>query len=166
MVKPPCAHSGYSLTEMMLVVAIIGILSTVGARVMLQVNRYFLMTNTRTDLQREARSVMYIINRNLRQAQSSSIMIDTVPGQPFYSRLTFTKIQGTTMTFYLSGMNLIQVVGTKNRILTKNIKHLAFTFPRSDDLSIVSVSVTLEKVLYQGRTQTLHMTSEKVRIMN
>jgi hypothetical protein len=151
---------------MLMAVAIIGVLASVGARVMLQVNRYFIMTNTRTDLQREARDLMSIINRNLRQAQSASITIDTVPGQPFYSRLTFTKVQGTTMTFQLNGTTLTQTVGTKSRILTKNIKHLAFTFPRSDDLSIVSVSVTLEKAIYQGRTKALHMASEKVRVMN
>ena len=166
MVRTPRGRAGYSLTEMLLAVAIIGILATVGARIMLQVNRYFIMTNTRTDLQREARALMYVINRNLRQAQAGSIRIDTVPGQPFYSRLTFTKIQGTTMTFYLDGTSLIQLVGTKNRTLTRNIKHLAFTFPRSDDLSIVSVSVTLEKGIYQGRTKALHMASEKVRVMN
>lgn len=166
MVKKPRGRAGYSLTEMMLAVAIIGILATVGARVMLQVNRYFIMTNTRTDLQREARDLMAVINRNLRQARSSSITIDTVPGQPFYSRLTFTKVQGTTMTFYLNGTTLVQAVGAKNRVLTKNVKHLAFTFPRSDDLSIVSVSVTLEKGIYQGRTKALHMASEKVRVMN
>jgi prepilin-type N-terminal cleavage/methylation domain-containing protein len=166
MVKEPRGSAGYSLTEMMMAVAIIGILATVGARLMLQVNRYFIMTNTRTDLQREARDLMAVINRNLRQAQAASITIDTVPGQPFYSRLTFTKIQGTTMTFYLTGTSLVQVTGAKNRVLTKNVKHLAFTFPRSDDLSIVSVSVTLEKGIYQGRTKALHMASEKVRVMN
>jgi prepilin-type N-terminal cleavage/methylation domain-containing protein len=166
MVKGPRGSAGYSLTEMMMAVAIIGILATVGARLMLQVNRYFIMTNTRTDLQREARDLMSVINRNLRQAQAASITIDTVPGQPFYSRLTFTKIQGTTMTFYLTGTSLVQVTGAKNRILTKNVKHLAFTFPRSDDLSIVSVSVTLEKGIHQGRTKALHMASEKVRVMN
>lgn len=166
MVKRIRARAGYSVTELMIVVAIIGILASVGGRVMLQVNRYFIMTNTRTDLQREARDLMAVINRNLRQAQASSITIDTVPGQPFYSRLTFTKVQGTTMSFYLSGTSLIQKVGSKTRILTKNIKHLAFTLPRSDDLSIISVSVTLEKGIYQGRTKALHMASEKVRVMN
>lgn len=166
MVKARGGRAGYSLTEMMLAVAIIGILATVGARVMLQVNRFFIMTNTRTDLQREARDLMAVINRNLRQARAESITIDAVPGQPFYSRLTFTKVQGTTMTFYLNGTSLTQVTGAKNRVLTKNVKHLAFTFPRSDDLSIVSVSVTLEKGIYQGRTKALHMASEKVRVMN
>jgi prepilin-type N-terminal cleavage/methylation domain-containing protein len=166
MVKMTKGRAGYSLTEMMIVVAIIGILASVGGRVMLQINRYFIMTTTRTDLQREARAMMYVINRNLQQAQSNTIRIDRAASQPFCTRLTFTKIQGTTMTFYQSGNSIVQLVGTKTRTLSKNVKYLAFTFPRSDDLSIVSVSVTLEKAIYQGRTKALHMASEKVRVMN
>lgn len=165
--RPQDRRAGYTLTEMLMVVAILGILSSVGARMLTQVNRYFIMTSTRTDLQREARALMYVINRNLRQATSTSVIIDRAnTAQPFYSRLTFTKVQGTTMVFYQSGTSLIQTVGTKNRTLSKNVKYMSFTFPRSDDLSIVSVSVTLEKSIYQGRTKALHMASEKVRVMN
>jgi len=77
---------------------------------MLQVNRYFILTNTRTTFQRESRALMSVTIRNCarpgfqHQDRHRS-------GQPFYSRLTFTKIQGTTMTFYLDGKDLIQVVG-------------------------------------------------------
>ena len=167
MVKSLRRREGYTLTEMLMVVAIIGILASIGARILVQVNRYFIMTSTRSELQREARSLMYVINRNLRQAQNTSVKIDRAnTSQPFYSRLTFTKIQGTTMTFSQSGASLIQTVGSSNKTLTKNLKYLAFTFPRSDDLSIVSVSITLEKSIYQGRTKALHMASEKVRVMN
>ena len=166
MVKNLRGRAGYSVTELMIVVAIIGILASVGGRILLQVNRYFIMTSARTDLQREARALMYVINRNLRQAQASSITIDRSASQPFCTRITFTKVQGTTMTFYQSGNSLVQLVGTKTRTLSKNVKYLAFTFPRSDDLSIVSVSVTLEKGIFQGRTKSLHMASEKVRVMN
>ena len=166
MVKFPRARAGYSLTEMLMVVAIIGILACVGSRVMLQVNRYFILTNRRADLQSEARAAMYVINRNLRQDSIGSITIDRAASQPFYSRLTFTKITGNTMIFSQSGTNLVQTVGTKTRTLSKNVKYLAFTFPRSDDLSVISVSITLEKSIYQGRVKALHMASEKVRVMN
>lgn len=166
MVRLARGRRGYTLTEMLMVVAIIGIIASVGARILLQVNRYFIMTNTRVELQREARAIMYIINRNLRQSSTSSLLIDRAANQPFFSRLTFTKVQGQTMTFYQSGNNLIQDVGGKTTVLTKNVKYLSFTFPRSDDLSVLSVSVTLEKTIYQGQTKALHMASEKVRIMN
>jgi len=76
---------------------------------------------------------MYVINRNLRQGSVGSVKIDQGASQPYYSRLTFAKITGNTMTFAQSGTNLIQTVGTKTRTLSKNVKYLAFTFPRSDD---------------------------------
>lgn len=166
MVRSLRSRAGYTLTEMLMVVAIIGILATVGSRVMLQVNRFFIMTNTRLELQREARAIMYVINRNLRQSSAASVVVDRAASQPFYSRLTFTKIQGTTMTFAQSGTNLVQTVGARTRILTKNVKYVSFTFPRSDDLSVISVAITLEKQIYQGRVKALHMASEKVRVMN
>lgn len=166
MVRPSRARAGYSLTEMLMVVAIIGILASVGARLLLQINRYFIMTNSRAELQREARAAMYVMNRNLRQGSIGSITIDRAASQPFYSRLTFTKITGDRMIFSQNGTNLVQTVGTKTRILTKNVKYLAFTFPRSDDLSVISVALTLEKRIYEGRTKALHMASEKVRVMN
>jgi prepilin-type N-terminal cleavage/methylation domain-containing protein len=159
-------RAGFTMTEMLMVAAIIGILASIGSRIMLQVNRFFIMTNTRAELQREARAIMYVINRNLRQASANSVTLDRATGQPFYSRLTFTKSQGTTMTFSQNGTELVQTVAGRNSTLSKNVKYIAFTFPRSDDLSVVSVAVTLEKTIYQGRTKALHMASEKVRIMN
>ena len=167
MVRRTRRDGGYSLTEMMLVVAILGILSTVGPMLITQTNRFFLMTTTKADLQKEARAAMYVINRNLRQAQSNTIIIDrSAAGQPFYSRITFTKIQGTTMRFHQNGNQLIQTVGNNTKILTKNVRYLAFNFPRSEDLTIVSIGMTLEKSTYGGLTKALHMASEKVRVMN
>lgn len=160
-------RSGYSLMELMMVVAILGIISSVGASLMLQTNRFFIFTRTRLDLQREARSTMYVMTRELRQAQSNSIIMDRLSAsQPFYSRITFTKIGGATMTFQQNGNQLEQVVGTKKMTLSRNLRYLAFTFPRSDDLTIVSVSVTLEEAIYQGQKKALHMASEKVQVMN
>ena len=160
-------NHGYTLTEMMLVVAILGILSTAGAQLMTQANRYWILTSVRVDLQKEARSIMYLISRNLRQAQSGTILIDRVSSsQLFYTRITFTKIQGTTMTFHQNGNQIIQTVGSNTKILSKNLRYLSFDFPRSDDLTIVSVAVTLEKTIYEGKKKALQMASEKVRVMN
>lgn len=160
-------RAGFTLIEAMLTVAVVGILATMSAQMLLQINRYFIMSRTRLDLQREARGVMYIITRELRQAQTSTILIDrAAANQPFYSRLTFTKVQGTSMRFAQSGKDLVMTVGTKTKTLSPNVRYLAFSFPRSDQLSIVSVSLTLEAAIYQGRTKALHMASEKVQVMN
>lgn len=159
--------------EAMLAVAITAILAAMGGRLLIQINRFFVLSTTRSSLQKEARSAMYVMNRELRQAQNASIVIDRLSSsQPFYSRVTFTKstssstTTGTTMTFEQSGSKLIQIVGTSSMTLTNNLYYLAFTFPRTDDMTIISVAMTLQKNIYEGRTKALHMASQKVQIMN
>lgn len=157
---------GFSLTEAMMVVAILGILASVGPALILQINNFFLMSRARTAIQQEARSAMYVISRNLHQARYLTVAIDNATGQPYSSRINFTKQQGQTVSFYQSGRNLVMQEGSRVSILSKNIRYLAFTFPRSDDMGIISVSMTLEKATYLGRTSALHMASERVRLMN
>ena len=148
-------------------VAIVAIIASVGTQILIQVNRFFILSNARTEIQREARAVMYIVTRELRQAQSNTIVIDRASAsQPFYSRITFTTIQGQTRRFQQNGTRIQQITGSNTKTLSDDLRYLAFTFPRSDDLTIVSVSFTLSKLIYQGQLKTLHMASEKVQVMN
>jgi len=164
---------GVTLMELMLVIGIISALFMVSAPIMQQANRQFIMVRSKTELQQEARSIMYIITRALRQARQDSIIISRADSnQPFYSKIQFTTEQtatayvSNTMVFQQEGTVLYQVFGAGKRVLTRNLYYMAFTFPRSDDMSLVSVSMTFQKNIYEGRTKTLHMASEKVQIMN
>ena len=165
-------HPGVTLMELMITVAIISVVFSIAAPILTQANRQFILNRTRIELQQEARVTMYIITRSLRQAQGGSITITRAnAAQPFYSKITFTKQAATqgvspTLVFQQEGTLLYQVVGSGKRPLSKNLKYLAFTFPRSDDMGIISVSLTLEKQIFEGRSKALHMASEKVRIMN
>lgn len=161
------SRRGVTLTEMMVVVAIMSVVFVIAAPMFLQVNRTFIMNRTRVEMQQEARAVMYVITRTLRQARASTVTINRAAvDQPFYSRISFTKQQGETLIFQQEGVNLYQVIGTGKRALSKNLRYLAFTFTRSDEMGIISVSFTLEKNIFEGRKKALHMASEKVRIMN
>lgn len=180
------ASSGYTLIEAMLVVAIVGILASLGATILLQANRFFLQAKTRTTLQRESRSVMYVVTRELHQAQSATIVIRRVSSsQPYYSRIDFTKEQGTPVTIYQNGNLLCMATnasaftlaqggrlvcqtsgGGSATTLSSNLGYLAFTFPRTDDMTIVSVAMTLQQLAYQGQVKALHAASEKVRVMD
>jgi prepilin-type N-terminal cleavage/methylation domain-containing protein len=163
----PEPRRAFTLVELMIVVSIIGILFAVGAPLLQQVNRFFILSKTRLEIQQEARSIMYVVTRNLRQAQSGTITISRADAtQPFCSKISFTKEQGGLLVFQQKGTNLVQVIGGSQRVISKNLKYLAFTFPRSDDMTIISVSITLEKSIFEGRTKALHMASERVRIMN
>lgn len=158
---------GVTLMEMMIVIGLVSALFTVAAPILMQANRMFIMTRTKVELQQEARGVMYVLTRSLRQAQGSSIILSRAnTSQPFYSKITFTKEQGDTLVFQQEGKVLYQIIGSNRRVLSRNLDYLAFTFPRSDDMGIISVSITLKKNIYEGQTKALHMASEKVRVMN
>jgi hypothetical protein len=57
--------------------------------------------------------------------------------------------------------------GTSNTTtLSKNIGYIAFTYPRTDDVSIISVAVTMQTPTYLGQKKTLQLSIQKVRVMN
>jgi len=159
-------RAGYTLTEMMMVVAIIGILATVGPTMMLQMQNFFLMTSARYEIQRDARTTLDTVNRYMRQAIATTVIMDTPTGQGPYSRIRFRHVDGRYMEFRQSGSNLIQVIGTAESIVSKNLIYIAFTYPRTDDTSIISVSITMGKAIQLGRRKVLELTIQKIRVMN
>jgi uncharacterized protein (TIGR02599 family) len=158
--------NGFTLVELLIVVGIVGALALVTPPLITSTTKFFILSRTKIELQREARAAMYIITRELRQAQSNTIAIDRSGSQPYYSRIRFTKIQGQAVTVYQNGSSLIYIQGTNPATLTSNLAYMAFTFPQSDDMTILSVSMTLQKQIYGGAFKALHMASERVRVMN
>ncbi|MFA5975087.1 MAG: type II secretion system protein [Elusimicrobiota bacterium] len=161
---------GFTLVETLLVVTILGIVAMVGPPIIVNVVRFFMMHSTRAEIQQDARVCLDVINRTLRQAVSSSIVIDQVSGQPGGSRITFQNLDGDTIIFYQSGKQLIQSVtaggSTHTTPLARTLRYLAFTYPRSDDPTIISVALTMEKGIYEGQKKALELSIEKVRVMN
>ena len=147
---------GYTLTEVMMVVDIIGILLSTAPVMMIQLQNNFLLAKTRIQLQEEARPIMEIIISSLRQAS----------GQPPYSRITFYDIQGSTVSFYQTGTYLYEKRGSNLSKLTRDVQYLSFGFPRSDDMQLVSVALTLQDATYQGQVKALHMSSQQIQVMN
>ncbi|MFA5975092.1 MAG: prepilin-type N-terminal cleavage/methylation domain-containing protein [Elusimicrobiota bacterium] len=159
-------NNGVTLTELLMVLAILGSIALLSPPMLRQATNFFILGRARLELQREARGAMYIITRELRQAQSSTITITQSSGQPYYSQISFTNAQGKSVTVAQSGSNLTLTLGTTVSTLTRNLAYLAFTFPSSDDMTIVSVSMTLQQQIYGGAIKALHMASEKIRVMN
>jgi len=159
-------QKGWTLVELSIVVAIIGIIVMIAPTIINETTQFFILGKTKIELQQQARGIMYVITRELRQAQNATITIDRAAGQPYYSRITFTKITGQTQTYAQSGTSLLLIQGATTTTLTNNLAYLAFTFPRSDDMTILSVSMTLQQQIYGGVFKALHMASERVRVMN
>jgi prepilin-type N-terminal cleavage/methylation domain-containing protein len=157
--------AGFTLTEVLIVVAIIGFVVMAGPTLLIQMSRFYYLHNARVEIQRDARASLDNINRFLRQATASSTTIDQVTGQPPYSRISFTTVGGQTMQFYQSGAKLYQVAQSTT-LLSNNLRYIAFTYPRTDDPTILSVAITMEKATYEGGSKALELSIEKVRIMN
>lgn len=166
------SRSGYTLAEMMVAVAILGILALIAPPLMIGMQNFFLMTSARTETQRDARACLSEINRFLRQAQASTVVIDSAANQGPYSRITFSLLDGRTMSFSQLGDELIQTVtpagggATSSVALTRNLGYIAFTYPATDDVSIISVAITMSKNIQLGKSKVLELTVQKVRIMN
>lgn len=159
-------NAGFSLVETLMVLAITGVIVMAAPTLINQTVKFFVLGKVRIELQREARAAMYVITRELRQAESNTIVIDQISGQPYYSRIRFTKIQGIAVTMAQQGSSLLLTEGLEVSTMTKNLAFLSFAFPRSDDMTILSVSLTLQEQIYGGAYKALHMASEKVRVMN
>ena len=160
------SHKGYTLTEAMLTVAIVGTLAAVSSPLLVQMTNFWRQTSARNAIQRDVRSSLDMINRFVRQAQSGTVVIDAASGQPPDSRIAFTSIQGQSVSFYQGGNKLYMSLAGKVSTLSSNIAYIAFTYPRTDDVTLISVVVTLQSPTYLGGKKALQLSIQKVRIMN
>ena len=158
---------GYTLVEIMIGVAILGILGAVVTNLFIGGVRFWRLSIAKSEIQRDARTYLDAIGRTLRQAQASTVTIDRLnSSQPAYSRISFTTIQGKSMAYYQNGIRLCQLINGSTYYLADNLRNIYFTFPRTDDADIVSISLCFEKATYTGGTKALHLSVEKIRIMN
>jgi prepilin-type N-terminal cleavage/methylation domain-containing protein len=163
------SRRGYTLTEVLLVVAIVGLVSSMAATLMVNMTNFWRQSSARTAIQQDVRVSLDIIDRFARQAQASTICIDQVAGQPPFSRLSFTTIQGWNVSFYQNGKNLIMTnseEGNNTSVLSKNLAYIAFSFPHSDTTSLISVAMTTQAATYKGGRKALQLSIQNVRVMN
>ncbi len=150
----------------MIATAIMGIVFVLGPRILTNITRFVQLNRARIETQRAARDTLNLVNQALRQATASTIIITNETSQPPCSAITFTTIDGRSLKFYQSGKVLSFVQNTATSTVVGGLRYIAFTYPRTDDDNILSVSVTFEQDTYQGGTKALQMAIEKVRVMN
>ena len=165
------ARRGYTLMELMLVVGIMGVLILTAPKTFIRVYQFIQLMTARVEIQKNARGALANINRDLRQAVATDISISSLSGQPPHSLIKFRKYNskgGQDWVFYYQqGNKLYQATGgSTGKMIANNLRYIAFTYPRTDDDSILSISITFEKATYEGGTKALQMAVEKVRIMN
>lgn len=165
------SSSGYTLVEVTMAAAILGLVFAMGSDLLVQITRFVRLHMAKAEIQRDARTSLDMIDRELREASASSVVIDQASGQPPYSRITFTRYKSDgsteTISYYQKGTGLYLTVGSNNPIqLSNNLFYLAFSYPETDISTILSVSVTFQKATYGGQSKALQMAVETVRLMD
>lgn len=153
------------MIELIMTSAILSLLALMVTPLMIHMVRFYRLNSARVEIQRDARTCLDTINRFLRQANSSSVVIDQLSGQPSHSRISFTTYSGRNLSFYQQNTTLYKV-DTSTIPISGNLRFLAFSYPRSDDPTIISVVVTMEKATYEGQRKALELSIQKVRVMN
>jgi len=157
---------GYTLVEVMLVLAVMGIVLAGTLGLLINFTRFWRVNQAKLDIQRDARRTLSLMNKSLRQAVAGSILIDQIDGMPPWSRVTFNGLDGVSVSYYQDGGRLYQQTNGHILLLGENLKTVRFSYPSSDDGALLGVSVCFEKATYEGGSKSLQMSIEKVRIMN
>lgn len=157
---------GSAFPEAILTVFLLFLVALMGAPLLTHGTRLFFLNRTRVEMGRQARDLLSHLVRNIRQARSASFVIDQIEGQPYYSRIRFQRTDGALIVFAQDGDAVKETVNGHPRDVAADVRFLTFFFPRSDDMTVVSVSMTLEKTTDRGRNRVLHVVSDKVRVLD
>lgn len=159
---------------MLITMAIMGIISLVLGQMFFQGYRTWRHNKARIDVQGNARTMLDLINRDLRQADAGTIVISRHPNKestinPPCSQITFIGLkQGATvqMSYYQSGLKLYHSIDGSSRTLCENVRVLSFATMESGDDASINIGLCLEEKAYAEKTRTSKLSVQIVRIMN
>ncbi len=158
---------GWTLVEVLIVVTMIGVLSLSVSSIFYNIWQFYKMSYAQKELQEEARVIMELIRRNLRNGISDTIVISRYDDtHPYYSKIDFNTLDGSRVSYYQIDRTLYQQIDGNKKVLSKNVTYFAITPSKTYELNIISVAITLEKEVYELKKKALHMASEKVMVMN
>jgi prepilin-type N-terminal cleavage/methylation domain-containing protein len=165
-------HRGVTLVELMIVVAVLGVVSTGVYSILSKGMQLWQMSKTRAEVEAEVRTVLDILGKDLREAQEATVVIDSENvSQPPYSKISFTDVNGASKSFYQIGRNLYLDTASGTSTLMRSLRNIMFAFaetsrPGEDEYAVLTVSLCAEGQYWGGQTRVYHMNLEKIRIMN
>lgn len=158
---------GLTLTELLVVAAIMGLGAAVVPKMMIDLVRFTNRNTTQIEVQREARIAMDEMLRLLRTARRASIDIKSPAGQPPFSKIKFTGGDDRVYLIYQSGSQLLigPEMGTK-RIYSNNLVWCSFFNTQGTSFNTVTVSISLSKATIKPLSDSTILLTETVAPLN
>jgi len=139
-------QKGFTLIELMVVVALLGILGYGIVTFFRNTFRTWWQTSQQIDAQQKARTAMDEMTRFIRQARPvTTIAVGKQAGEDDNTMITFTHIDGRQFQYYKSGDSLQRVVdGTTTDLVPEDLASVYFvldstTSPTQVDISTLTV---------------------------
>ena len=127
--------------------------------------RVWYLSKTNSEIQADARASIEVMDRNLRQAAASSVVIDRYDAnQPPYSRVSFLKFS-QPIIYYQSGRNLYYV-STSTRIISRSLDCVQFVYPSTLNNKVLNIAAAFEKKTYGTYRRAFQLSIQTVNIMN
>lgn len=133
----------------------------------MKINVFFSQSMAKIETQRDLRNTMDLMTREMRQGKSSTVVLSRNDNaQPPYSKITFQKMSGDTISFWQSGRSFLMAKNGQSTLLSNNLRSLIFSYPSTDNASLVTVMLSMQKPGALRGNYGLQMGGETVRILN
>lgn len=137
-------QKGFTLIELMVVVALLAILGYGIVRFFTSTFRIWWQASQQIDAQQKARIAMDEMTRSIRQARPvTEIVVSEQGGEDANTMIIFTHIDGRQISYYKSGESLKRVVGgATTTVITEDLVSIYFILddpPTQVDISTLTV---------------------------
>jgi prepilin-type N-terminal cleavage/methylation domain-containing protein len=169
MVKAGKKICGLTLAEIMVVVVIMGMIMTGINYFFSSGLKFFRINQAKMETQRDARRCLGLINKKLREAKRSTIVVNKYDNnQPPWSSIQFNTADNDNLMFYQKGTKLYMknLNRGSDQMIAENLRHVTFCYPNLPNNQIISISICFEMWTRTPTSRSLQLSVEKVRIMN
>lgn len=152
-------QSGFTLIEVLVVVAISGVIVTGAFAALQQTMRGTFSNNSRTVVLSDINNAALYIRRDIQMAQETTLPVDGTPRNSVtFDWYDFTLFEADNIShsvaYTLSDTNLLRNYDDTTSIIGRHITNISF----SQDGEFISVSVTANVSGWQAKSKTLNFT--------
>lgn len=158
---------GYSLTELMITVAILGMTSMVVSQLLVSTFKLWKMNQTRLEVQRDARTALSLLESALREASADTVVLTrNSSSEPPYSKISYTSVDGESVSFYQSTGRLIMQRAGRFKALSKDLRYITFAYPETTKENLISVALCLEKTAFGATKKDFYLSVQRIKVGN